>query len=147
MAVITVPRPIREKLGDDGADALVALLNQVNDSTRDNVVVLVEEKFERRLSEEFGKFRAEMAAEFAKLRGEIVTGDAQGRNEMTSGISSLRNETIGEFAKVRVEMASEFAKLRVEMAETKMTLIRWMFLFWVGQLIAMTSILFAFFRR
>ena len=71
MAVIAIPRPLREKLGDDGS---------------------VEERFERRLAEEIGK-------------------------------------------------------VCHEIAESKADLIRWMFIFWVGQIGVITGILFAFFKR
>ncbi|MFQ6013906.1 MAG: hypothetical protein ACE5NP_00505 [Anaerolineae bacterium] len=69
---------------------------------KEDVIVLVEEKFERRLVEEI-----------SKLRGEL-----------------------------REEMAG----LRVELANTRADLIRWMFIFWVGQVATILGILFAFFR-
>jgi hypothetical protein len=81
MAVLSLPRPLREKRGDDGADALVDLLNKVNGETRADIVTLVEEKFERRLA--------------------VVEG----------------------------------------------TLVKWMFIFWVGQIGVIIGILFAFFKR
>jgi hypothetical protein len=98
-AVITVPRPLRERLGDDGSDSLVTLLNQFSLSLQEDVITLVGEKFERRLSE--------------------------------------------EISKLRIEMKEEISKLRVEMAQMRADLIRWMFVFWVGQLIAMLGLLVA----
>jgi len=83
---------LREKLGDDGADALVAVINEATKNQREDIVAFVEEKFERRLAEEVGK-------------------------------------------------------LRQEIAEVKADIIRWMFLFWVGQIGVITGILFAFFKR
>ncbi len=118
MAVITVARPLREKLGDDAADSLVTLLNQSSGSTRIDVIVLVEEKFERRLAEEIAKLRVQVTDEIAKLRVElhnaIVVGDAA---------------------------------LRVEMARMRADVIRWMFIFWLGQLATMIGIALAFFRK
>ncbi|MFQ6013905.1 MAG: hypothetical protein ACE5NP_00500 [Anaerolineae bacterium] len=70
---------------------------------KEDVIVLVEEKFERRLVEEI-----------SKLRGEL-----------------------------REEMAG----LRVELANTRADLIRWMFIFWVGQVATILGILFVFFRK
>jgi hypothetical protein len=61
MAVIAVPRPLREKLGEEGTDALVALINEAGENNKKSVIEVVEERFERRLSEEIGKLRAEMA--------------------------------------------------------------------------------------
>lgn len=74
------------------------LLNRTAHQTREDVVGLVAERFERRLSEESGALRLDIAA----VRGEI--------------------------------------------ASTKAELIRWMFIFWVGQVGATLGILFAFFR-
>jgi len=34
MAVIAVPKVLREKLGEDGADALISLINQCNRTTK-----------------------------------------------------------------------------------------------------------------
>ena len=81
VTVISIPCPLREKLGDDGADALVDLLSKVNDGTRQDIMTIVEEKFERRL------------------------------------------------------------------AAVEATLVKWMFIFWVGQIGVITGILFAFFKR
>ena len=61
MAVIAVPRPLREKLGEDGTDALVVLLNEAGDNNKRSVIEVVAERFERRLSEEVGKLRTDMA--------------------------------------------------------------------------------------
>jgi len=91
MAVITIPKDIREKLGDDGADALVEILNKVEESVKKDNISFVEEKFERGLSEEIGK-------------------------------------------------------VKVEIAETKVSIVKWMFIFWVGQIGVLTGILFAFFK-
>jgi hypothetical protein len=38
-------------------------------------------------------------------------------------------------------LAEEMAKLRLDMADMKFELVRWNFLFWVGQIAAMTAIL------
>ena len=71
MAVIAVPRPLREKLGEEATDALVALLNEAGAYNKDSVIEVVEERFERRLSEEIGKLRTELSGEMGKLRVEM----------------------------------------------------------------------------
>jgi hypothetical protein len=103
MPIITVPKPLRERLGEEGAEALVQLINQATEAGNGDVVAVVEEKFERHLTEEASKLRAEIG----HLRGEMI-----------ERIESVRSE-----------------------------LIKWMFVFWVGQIGAMVGILFAFFRR
>jgi hypothetical protein len=75
MAVIAVPRPLREKLGEEGTDALVALINEAGESNKKSVIEVVEERFERRLAEEIGKVREEIGrlrVEMADLRANLV---------------------------------------------------------------------------
>ena len=59
---------MREKLGEEGTDALVALINEAGENNKKSVIEVVEERFERRLAEEMGKMRAEMA----DLRANLV---------------------------------------------------------------------------
>ena len=84
MAVIAVPRPLREKLGEEGTDALVALINEAGENNKKSVIEMVEERFERRLAEEIGKFRAEVAGEIGKLRTEMAEGMSKLRVEMAN---------------------------------------------------------------
>ena len=71
MAVITVPKVLREKLGEDGADTLVELLNLANQKVKEDVIELSAEKFERRLTEEIAQLRGEIKDDIAQLRGEV----------------------------------------------------------------------------
>ena len=121
MAIIAVPRPLREKLGEEATDALVTLINEADERNKDSVIEVVEERFERRLSEEMSKLRTE--------------------------ISELRVELFGEMGKLRAEHSGEMGKLRAEMHDLRANLIQWMFLFWIGQIGVLTGILFAFFRK
>jgi hypothetical protein len=56
-------------------------------------------------------------------------------------IGGLRLDIAKEFAAVRVDTAKEFAAIRVELATQQVSLLKWSFLFWVGQLAAMTGII------
>ena len=81
MTVISIPKILRDKLTDEGADAFVEILNKVEDRTQKAVLEIAEERFEKRL------------------------------------------------------------------AQIETSIIRWMFIFWVGQVGTITAILFAFFKR
>ncbi|MBO8132133.1 MAG: hypothetical protein H0Z29_11620 [Candidatus Marinimicrobia bacterium] len=146
MPVVTVKKPLREKLGDDGIEALVELINEAQKETKNNVIQFVEEKFEKRLSEELAKVRVEL------------TGRIEGvRTELKSEIESLRSEMKSEIENLRSEMKSEIEGLRTNDERIKTELIeriekkhsdtvKWMFIFWVGQIGAILGILFAFFK-
>ncbi|MCS6924333.1 MAG: hypothetical protein NZ578_00390 [Candidatus Binatia bacterium] len=125
MAVIAVPRALRERLGEEATDALVALLNEAGEYDKQSLLVLVEERFARRLSEEIGKLRGELVAEISKLREELAM----------------------EISRLRGEFSGETGKLRVDVHDLRANLIQWMFLFWIGQIGVLTGILFAFFRQ
>jgi hypothetical protein len=60
MPVITIPKVLREKLTEEGADALVEIINKADERQKEDTLSFVEEKFERRLAEEIGKVRAEI---------------------------------------------------------------------------------------
>ena len=38
MAIIAVPRPLREKLGEEGTDALVALINEAGENNKKTII-------------------------------------------------------------------------------------------------------------
>lgn len=61
MPVLTVEKPLKKVLGDDGTDSLVRLLNLVQQEQKENILEFVEDKFERRLSEEISGVREEIS--------------------------------------------------------------------------------------
>jgi hypothetical protein len=158
MALVTVPRPLREKLGDEASEALVQLLNEAGLKTRDNVIELASERFERRLAEELAKIRTEMAEMKATLRTEMAEMGAALRTEMGEMKTELRTEMGGMEARLRTEMAEMGATLRTEIAEMGATLrtemarkhtetIRWMFIFWIGQIAVLGGLILALLSR
>jgi len=78
---------IREKLGDEGAEALTELFNKIEDRSKEDIIELAEQRFEKRL-----------------------------------------------------------AQLDVKIERVRADLIKWMFIFWVGQVGVLIGILFAFFK-
>ncbi len=151
VAMLTVPRPIRERLGEEAASSLVTLLDQVADSTRDSVIAVVEEKFERRLTKEISELRVELREEIGRVRTELTTAlvveITKVRTDLMGEIAKVRTDLMGEIGKVHTDTMGEIAKLRVEIANTRADLIRWMFVFWVGQMVAILGVLFALLRR
>ena len=85
--VITIPKAIREKLGDEGAEALTELFNKIEERSKEDIIELAEQRFEKRL-----------------------------------------------------------AQLDVKIERVRADLIKWMFIFWVGQVGVLIGILFAFFK-
>ena len=108
---------LRGLLGENGATALADLLQERGDS----VLSIATDRFERRLGEECGK-----------LRGEMLDMRAELRSDMTL----LR----ADMAKLGADLRGDF---KVEIANTRADLLKWSFLFWVGQVAATTALVTA----
>ena len=113
MAVITVPQELQTKLGDEGVQALVAVLEQYKDEQRDDLISLVEERFARRVVESEHRLRNEL------------------RSEMHDGFQDLQKQ-IGGFhealALVRTDFGREITDVRKEIGDVRKeitTLTRW----------------------
>lgn len=165
-----VPPPLRERLGDDASFALLEMFHMAGQAWRDEVLTLATERFGRLLAEEMGKLRLDMAQGDAALRQEIVEtrgmlgreiaqGDAALRQEiaavrqdMAQGDAALRQEIVetravlrqeiaqGDTA-LRLELRQGLAAVREEIATTRVELLKWSFLFWIGQVAAMAALL------
>ena len=119
-----------------------------------DVLTFVEEKFERRLSEEIAKVNERITTEVAKLHETITVELGKVNERLSEEIAKVNERITTEFAKLNERITTEvarldvgMARLRQDMAEQKAELIRWMFLFWIGQAGVTLGILFAFFRR
>ena len=116
MAIISIPKPLREKLGEEGTDALVQVLNENEKEIRSSAIDIAEQRFERSLSREISGVRVDLADAEKRLTEEI--------------------------AGVRVEIAD----LRGSIQKSKSDTIKWMFLFWIGQIGAVLGIILAVFK-
>lgn len=88
MTVISIPRILQEKLTAEGADALVGILDKVEERSQKATLEIAEERFERRL--------AQVDAKIEQVKAEII---------------------------------------------------KWMFIFIVGQFWAIVGVMLAFFRK
>ncbi len=143
MPVISVPRALRQQLGDQAADELVELLNRATEETKRDVLVLAEEKFERRLSEEIAKVNQHTT----DVKGDLTQQIAEVRSDLSQQIAEVRSDLSQQIAEVEVRLNERISDLKTEMANTRAEITRWMSTFWVGQLAAILGIIFVFFRK
>jgi hypothetical protein len=107
----------------------------MNDRDED-LIMIVTERFEGRLTEETGKLRFEMAMEFGKVRTEMATEFGKVRVEMAEGFGLMR----GEIGQLRADMAL----VRADGIERNNELLRWLLVFAVLQTTALGTILALF---
>ena len=103
MAVISVPRELRERLGDAASDSLVDMLRQVGAEQRDDVFTMVEERFALRLAETRDELRSEMHAGFLNLQEQIGNVRAE--------IGSVRAELHQEIGHVQEKIGEVHQKI------------------------------------
>ncbi len=90
MPIITIPRPLREKLGDEGAECLVEVFREWERGTKEDVIALSGEKFERRLVEETLKLDKRITEQVSRL--DIRITDLRG--ELLERIDSVRGDLL-----------------------------------------------------
>lgn len=161
MEAIRVPDALADRLGAPASAALVELLDASNRACAEYVMTQCAERFERRLVEETSKLRVDMAQLGATLRQEmtglrsdlredmaVLRSDLRQeiagvcsdlRQEITGSRSDLREEIAGVRSDLRQEIARLGSDLRSEMATNRVELLKWAFLFWIGQFVSVVS--------
>ena len=132
MPAVVIPRLLRDAFGDDVSESLVDFFNELLANSRQETIIFVEEKFERRLTEDLARLDKRITEEIGQLRQEMVEGNAQ-----------LRQEMVGGNAQLRTEMANVKAELSAQIADYHARQLRWMFVFWIGQVGVIVAILLA----
>ena len=98
MAVVSVPRPLRDQLGDAAADSLVDMLRHFEDDQeqrraiqKEHLLEVLDERFlrhlaetEERLRDEIGTLRAEVGKEIGTLRIDLGNQIADVRKELNT---------------------------------------------------------------
>ena len=105
----------RGALGHEGTQDLSALLASSRAEWTDEVLTTAVDRFERRLTTEISAFRVDVLREFSMVRAEIAREVSTLRADVTRGISTLRADFTRDLSGLRSE------------------LLKWSFLFWVGQ--------------
>jgi len=141
MAILTVPKVLREKLGDEGVEALIALLNEAAHHERNNLLEIVEERFARRVAETEKRLDNRITEEVARLEQRITEEVAR----LEQRISAVEAKFDSRIAEVEAKLDSRIAEVKVALGERYASLVRWMFLFWAGQ-IGVIVALFALLR-
>lgn len=158
-----VPPPLWERLGPEATGGLLEVFETARREWRDDVMAVCAERFERRLVEDTSKLhvamvqgdaalRHEMSQLGSGLRQEMSQLDSSLRHEMSQLGSSLRREmwqlssTLHDEmsqlgSSLHREMAQMGSSLRQEMSDGRFELLKWCFLFWMGQVVAVAGVM------
>ena len=116
MAVISVPRELREKLGDPATDSLVDLLHQFGNEQRQDLIAVVEERFARHVADSRDALRSEMHAGFLDLQKQLLDQQQQ-LTSMAKEIGSVRADLTKEIGSVRADLTKEIGSMRADLTK------------------------------
>jgi hypothetical protein len=122
-----VPAALAGRLGHDATDGLIDLLDSTSAVWNEQVLTRAEARFRAALAQETATVRVALAEEIAGLRVAVT-------RELHESLAAVRQDFGRELGAVRHEFARGLASVRVEV-------IRWSFLFWIGQVVVMTGLL------
>jgi len=162
MDIDAVSAPLRERLGPEATGGLLDLFDLASSEWRNDLIAACTDRYERRLAEEIAGVRVQIAQVEASLRTEIAQTGAGIRQEMAqmgAGIrqemaemgaqirqdmaqmgAQIRQETGEMGAQIRQEMGEMGSGIRTDMATGRVELFKWCFLFWIGQVVAVSTI-------
>ena len=118
MESAAVPAPLARRLGEDGTEGLLALLHATRGEWTETMVAAAVDRFDRRLTEELSALRVEMTRELASVRVDV------GR----------------EIGSLRAEVGRDIGALRADLGAARAEQLKWSFVFWIGQVMAVAGI-------
>ena len=121
MAVVSVPRPLQERLGDDAAASLVEMLRQLEDEQeerrevqKEHLFQLLEERFLRHVVESDQRTRNDLGREVSDVGTEVGAV----RVDLGKQIAGVGTEV----GAVRVDLGKEIADVRTEIGAVRVDL-------------------------
>ena len=102
-------------------------------------------KMEAALRQDMGKMEAGLRQDMGKmeagLRQDMTKMEAGLRQDMTKAEAGLRQDMTTMDAGLRQAVGEQGAALRVEIANNRAEIIKWCFLFWIGQVVTLSGIM------
>jgi hypothetical protein len=141
MDIEAVPASLRERLGPAATGGLLHVLDLAQREGRAEVIAICTDRFERRLSEEMAGVRVQIAQVEGSLRSEMAQMGAGIRQDMAQMGAGIRQDMAQMGASLRVESAALGTGLRAEIASGRVEILKWCFLFWIGQVAAVGTLM------
>ena len=120
MAVVSVPRPLQDRLGDDATASLVEMLHQLEEDQeerrevqKEHLFQILEERFLRHVAESEHRTRKELGEEISDVRKELGREISNVRIELGREISDVRKE-ISDVRKEISDVREDISEVRKE---------------------------------
>ncbi len=132
MQIVVLPEVIEQKLKVNERKEVIDFINDLvadtSDGLKKDIIEIWEEKFEKKLSVELIDLKLELMEKISNSSVEL--------NERINATESRLSERITKVeAQLNERITTGDEKLRIDIANTKADIIKWMFLFWIGNVI------------
>ena len=128
MAIITIPKILQEKLTEEGADALVHILDVVEERSQSHTLEIAEGRFEKRLITEAAQIRTDLKSDIAgvevrlserigSVKAELKEDIAGAEVRLSERIGNVKTELKEESSSVEAELREEIAGVEVRLSE------------------------------
>jgi copper chaperone CopZ len=141
MPIVAAPKSLRDKLGDEALESFIQLLNEVEKGARETSVLLVEERFERKLTE----VKTDLENKIVEVKADLENKIAGVKIDLENKITQVKADLENKIAEVKVDLERKIIEFKTDLenkiAGVKIDLIKWMFIFWIGQVGTILGIL------
>ena len=131
---MSVSDALRERLGVEAAHDLEEFTEQLSSRWSENVLQTASERFDNRLQTVSQRFDNQLQTVSQRFDNQLQTVSDRFDNRLQAVTDRFDNRLGLEMAALRLEMQKGFGDLRVEV-------LRWSFLFWIGQVAAVAGLL------
>jgi predicted outer membrane protein len=135
MSIISIPKKLREKLGEEESVELIKMLNEQQDDTKNSVIETAELRFEKKLTEEASEIRIDLAETEKRFD-----------RRLTEEISGVRQDLAETEKRFDRRLTEEISGVRQDMYKHHSNTVKWMFIFWIGQIGVLLGVLLTFFK-
>ncbi len=157
MSIISMPKELREKLGEEESLALIKMLNEQQDDTKNSVIETAELRFEKKLTEEASEIRIDLAEtekrfdrrlteEISGVRQDLAETEKRFDRRLTEEISGVRQDLAETEKRFDRRLTEEISGVRQDMSKHHGNTVKWMFIFWIGQIGVLLGVLLTFFK-
>jgi hypothetical protein len=126
--VVILPHVIERKLKVEERQEVLTFINDIIADTsselKRDVLEIVEEKFERRLSEEILNLKTELIERIAVTEAKMA---------------NLETRLSERIASLETRLSERISSTETKMANNKAEMIKWMFIFWIGNIITIVG--------
>ena len=122
MAIVTVPRPLQEQLGEAATDSLVGMFEQLEaawdqqqETHKERLFEFLEERFLRHVAKSESRLRGEIAESASQLRAEMQAGFNRQQEQLTRQQEQIAG--LGkEIGLVRSDLSKQIAGVHKQIA-------------------------------